>query len=191
MSRLSLATLARVLGLAAALTALAAPAAKADQFPVDSGAIWAWIFNQTNAYRASRGLPRLSFAPSIKDVAQPYAVYQASTGTSGHQADGRTPGQRLDAAGIKYCGYAENVFEIWSAPPHRLGGLPRRQQWSSGRAHQGHNANLLSASMTSMGVGSAGWTYENGRNFYKIVQLFVDDCGGAGPRTKTLGKRRN
>ncbi len=190
MCPLHLRTFLPLLGLAGALTVTQITVTKADRFPVDSGSIWAWIYNQTNDYRASNGLPRLIFAPSVKDVAQPYADYQASTGTSGHEADGRTPGQRLDAAGIRYCGFAENVYEIWSTP-----GIPTWQT-AAARAMEfwkhspGHNANLLSPTMTSMGVGSAGWTYANGRNYYKVVQVFIDDCGGTAPRAKTLGKRK-
>ena len=179
-----------LLATAGALFATGVMTARADRFPVDSGSIWAWVYNQTNDYRASNGLPRLTFAPSVKDVAQFYADYQASTGTSGHQADGRSPGQRLDAAGLRYCGYAENVFEIWAAPgvpTWRTAATAAMEFW---KHSPGHNANLLSATMTSMGVGSAGWTYANGRNTYKVVQLFIDDCGSTGPRVKTLGKQR-
>ena len=39
----------------------------------------------------------------------------------------------------------------------------------------GHRNNLLGARVTHMGLGVAGWTHD-GKNYYKIVQIFIDDC---------------
>jgi uncharacterized protein YkwD len=186
-------TLVRLLGFAGALTALAAPTAKADPLPLDSGKLFVIIHGQTNDYRKIKGLSRLDFAPSVAKVAQAYAEYLAANNLTGHNADGRNAEQRLQAAGFKagvsYCGWAENFYEISTTaavPTWHQAGTAAVAWW---KQSPGHDAHLRSPDMTSMGVGSAAAS-DGGRNYVKIVQLFIDDCGDTGPRTKTLGKRK-
>ena len=39
----------------------------------------------------------------------------------------------------------------------------------------GHWENLLRAPATHVGIGAAGWTHV-GKNYFKVVQVFIDDC---------------
>jgi uncharacterized protein YkwD len=149
--------------------------AAADPLAVDSNSIFGAVFNQTNAYRQANGVHKLILSGRVKPVAQEYAEYLAANNASGHEADGRTPAQRVAAHGIEYCGVAENVYEIWSSPAVPTWDLAVSSAMDFWLRSPGHEANLRDANMKLLGVGSAGWSHE-GKNYVKIVQVFVDDC---------------
>lgn len=79
-----------------------AGAASAQQFEVPASAKAA-IVEQTNAYRAEKGLPPLSENAEASREAQAYANYLAETARQGHSADGRSPFDRLRASAAKFC----------------------------------------------------------------------------------------
>jgi uncharacterized protein YkwD len=150
--------------------------ALANAFSVDQASIGQSILSETNSFRRSNGVSNLAASSKVRAVAQSYAEFLARNNASGHEADGRTPGQRLAAAGMTNCTLAENVYEYWSQPniaPWQTVASAAMNFW---KGSPGHNANLRKADMTLLGVGSAGWTHE-GRNYYKIVQLFTNNCG--------------
>ena len=100
------------LGLAACQ--LAGPAS-AQQFEVPASAKAA-IVEQTNAYRAEKGLPPLSENAEASREAQAYANYLAETARQGHSADGRSPFDRLRASAAKFCKFrGENWHEFVDA----------------------------------------------------------------------------
>jgi hypothetical protein len=148
---------------------------RADQCAVDSGKICIWMWNQTNAYRQANGVPRLIIGPTIVPIAQEYAEFLARNNMSGHLADGRDPGQRVAAHGIKNCGVWENVYEYWTAPDIASWQTVAAEAMEVWKQSPGHWENLLRAQATQVGVGAAGWTHD-GKNYYKIVQVFIDDC---------------
>jgi Cysteine-rich secretory protein family len=157
---------------------LALPAidrARADQFAVDSDKICLWIWKQTNAFREANGVPRLILDPTIVRVAKDYADFLARKNVSGHKADGCDPHQRVAAGGIENCGVSENVCDYWSAPdiaPWETVAARAMELWKQSK---GHRENLLRARATRVGIGAAGWKHD-GKNYYKIVQVFIDDC---------------
>ena len=132
-----------------AIGAAAIDHARADQFAVDSGKIGVWMWNQTNAYRQANGVPRLIIGPTIVPIAQEYAEFLARNNMSGHTADGRDPGQRVAARGIKNFGVWENVSEYLVGARYHFMGNGRREghgaleavPWSPGEPSQspGHS----------------------------------------------------
>jgi uncharacterized protein YkwD len=165
---------------------LAATPASAQAFDAQTKKMCTSIASLTDAYRQSKNVARLRFSGVLCRVAQKYAEYQAENDKSGHEADGRTPVQRVAAVYRKHCGVWENVYETWST---------NRASWeeardgamSSWKNSPGHNANLLQAGATHVGAGAAGWT-RDGKHYYKIVQVFNSDCQPVN-RPSRLGKR--
>ena len=149
--------------------------ARADQFAVDSDKICEWIWNQANAHREANGVPRLILNPTIVKIAKEYAELLARKNVSGHTADGRDPDQRVAAAGIENCGVSENVCDYWSAPDIASWESVAAKAMELWQQSPAHRENLLRARATQVGIGAAGWT-RNGKNYYKIVQVFIEDC---------------
>jgi uncharacterized protein YkwD len=134
--------------------------ATAGELAVDSAGVFVTVFNQTNAYREANGVHKLILSGRVKPVAQEYAEYLAANNATGHEADGRTPAERVAARGIKYCGVAENVFEIWSSPDVPNWQLAVSWAMDFWMHSPGHDANLRNANMKLLGVGSAGWSHD-------------------------------
>ncbi len=149
--------------------------ARAEQFTVDSPKISAWMWSQTNAYRKANGVPGLIIEPKIVLVAQEYAEFLARKNMSGHKADGHDPSHRVAAHEVKNCGVWENFYEDWSAPDIASWETVAAEAMEDWKRSPGHRKNLLREQATHMGLGVAGWTHD-GKNHYKIVQIFIDDC---------------
>ncbi len=104
-----------LLALAASGPLAATARVQAQEFAVPQSARAA-IVDQTNAYRATKGLPPLSENEEASREAQGYADYLAETAKQGHSADGRSPFQRLRASGAKFCKFrGENWHEFVDA----------------------------------------------------------------------------
>ena len=145
------------------------------------------IWNETNAFRQGSNVPKLQRDFSLGKAAQGYANYLAQTNTMGHNADGRDPGARIAAAGFKACYWSENVYEQWASPgpvAWRDVAAAAMRSWKTSPVHA---ANMKAAEARQIGVGVAAWKHGD-RNYYKVVQVFADDCQ---PRdgTKSLGKK--
>jgi uncharacterized protein YkwD len=154
---------------------LAAAPASAQPFDAQSNKMCTSIPHLTEGYRQSKNAGRINFSASLCRVAQKYAEYQARTNTSGHEADGKTPVQRVADARNKHCGVWENVYEKWSEPNPVSWEVARNEAMDFWKKSPGHNANLLRAEATHVGAGAAGWKHGN-RYSYKIVQVFYNDC---------------
>jgi hypothetical protein len=103
-------------GLAAIGQLLGVMHADAQEFAVTDSAKAA-IIAETNAYRATKGLPPLSESVEASREAQAYAEYLAETTKQGHSADGRSPFYRLRVSGAKFCKFrGENWHESWTRP---------------------------------------------------------------------------
>src|SRR4051812_18187265 len=67
------------------------------------------VVDQTNAFRAENKLPEVKENDVLTKAADDFAHFMAGTGKYGHDADGRTPAQRVEAAGYKYAIVLENI----------------------------------------------------------------------------------
>ena len=165
--------------LLAASILFAANAACAQQIPIDGSRVVRAIVGETDAYRSSHGAPPLVQSAPLMQAAQQYAEFQARTNTTGHTADGRSVEQRILATGAyKPCYYAENVFEYWSQPTVAVPPVVVDAAMQFWKNSAGHEANLRNVRAKHIGVGVAAWTH-SGRNYYKVVQVFGDDCGAS------------
>jgi uncharacterized protein YkwD len=167
--------------LALANVLLSAAPGQAQQIQIDASQIVAAIMTETNRYRAAHGASQLQSHPALARAAQQYAEFQARTNTSGHSADGRTVQQRILATNAyKPCAWAENVFEYWSQPNVAAPVIAANAAMEFWKKSPGHEANLRNPRMKQIGIGAAAWKHA-GRNYYKVVQVFGDDCATAPP----------
>ena len=159
--------------LAVFATALASvTSALGQEFVVPASAAAA-IVADTNGYRQSKGLPPLRQSVSASQVAQNYARYLARNNKTGHHADGRSPPQRLRAAGVKFCKFrGENWHESWTRPSRASVESAMASAMRFWKRSPGHERALRSAS-TEIGVGVAGWRHGN-QWYYVEVQMFID-----------------
>jgi uncharacterized protein YkwD len=155
----------------AAAAQLAGPAS-AQQFEVPASAKAA-IVEQTNAYRAEKGLPPLSENAEASREAQAYANYLAETARQGHSADGRSPFDRLRASAAKFCKFrGENWHESWTRPTPASSAAAVAAAMRFWKHSPGHERALRSPS-TEIGVGMAGWRHGN-QWYYQEIQVFID-----------------
>ena len=126
------------------------------------------IRERTNAFRKQHGLPPVAPAEPLTTAAQEFATWMAEHQKYGHQADGRTPGDRVEAAGYTPCLVAENIayqFNSVGFETEKLG----ESFFVGWRESPPHRANMLQADATQTGVGIAQ-NPESGKYF--AVQLF-------------------
>jgi uncharacterized protein YkwD len=165
-----------------AVTCCGVAPAQAQQITLDGIHLNILVYNLTNEYRVSKGLfeLRAGIKRPVDVAAQTYAEYQAAHDTTGHEDDGRTPQQRIEAAGGKVCHYSENVFHYYS--PSVADTWTVGQQainwWKNSPPHE---ANMRTTADYWLWVGAAAWNY-GGRYSYYIVQDYLDDCNKDAPR---------
>jgi uncharacterized protein YkwD len=120
------------------------------------------VVDLTNQHRADAGLPALTVDQRLVNAAQAHSDDMAVHDTMSHTgSDGSNPGQRITAAGYSWRAWAENVAAGYPDAPSVDQGW-----WNS----PGHRANMLSTSITQIGVGLAYsasgvpyWTQDYGR----------------------------
>ncbi len=161
--------------------------AMAQEVPIDLATLKATVLSETNAYRGSKKLPELQLNGSLDAAAAAYAAYLAQREGMGHTADGRTPAKRASAQGYKWCFVAENVWGGWRRPDTMLSDEVARKAMEGWKKSPGHNANLLEKRVHDVGIGAAAWKLEGGRDVFRIVQLFGDECPGKPRPAPTLG----
>jgi len=129
-----------------ATTAPAAPA------PVQTGACrdgeeWAML-SLINDYRAANGLGPVQMTQTLSNAAEYHSADMASKDYFSHTlADGTSWSQNMTNFGYDYSTYrAENIAAGYAAAAATF------EQW---RTSPGHNANMLSASLTAIGIGRA------------------------------------
>jgi uncharacterized protein YkwD len=171
----------------ALLAACAALPAKAQEVPIDILALKASVLSQTNAYRGSKKVPELRTNASLDAAAAAYAMFLAEREGSGHTADGRTPAKRVYAQGYKWCFVAENVWGGWRKPDTMMVDEVARKAMDGWKKSPGHNANLLEKRVNEIGIGAAAWRQAGGREVFRVVQVFGDECPGKPRPAPSLG----
>src|SRR4051812_29861706 len=118
----------------------------------DVAKVAAQIVEQTNAFRRDNKLPGVKPNDTLTHTAKEFAEYMARTGKYGHEADGRTPAQRVEAAGYQYAVVAENIQMQYSSRDFTTDDLAHRavEGWKNS---PGHRKNMLSTHATETGVG--------------------------------------
>jgi uncharacterized protein YkwD len=127
----------------------------------------ALIVDKTNAFRRDHQLQALPSDANLTQAAQQFADFMARTNKYGHHADGRTPAERVKAAGYDYCAIRENIAYHRDSRPITAEDLARffTQGWIGS---PGHRENILAKYATETGTGVAT---TDGLTFY-AVQLF-------------------
>ena len=167
----------RAAAFAVLLAALTAGSAVAETGPAGfrrtpglptEGDLEAQITDGANAFRRQNGLHDLAPNGVLAGEARSFAGYLARTGRFSHEADGRSPVARAEAAGYAYCEVAENLARI-EEDGARVDNLS--EMFMTGWEHSpGHRRNLLDDQVTETGVGVAR---PPGRpDAYVAVQVF-------------------
>lgn len=105
------------------------------------------LLELTNKERAKNKLPPLTASPLLTRVARAHAANMARQEKMEHKLDGKTPGQRAEAAGYRLGWIGENIAagEDWP-----LAGL--MEGWMNSKRHR---ENILSMRFTEIGLGLA------------------------------------
>jgi len=124
----------------------APPPTTAAQAP--SGGTFAdQVVSLTNAQRASAGCPALTVSGTLTSVALAHSQDMAAHSYFEHNSqDGRTPFDRMTAAGYAFRSAAENIAAGQRTPAEVV------DAWMNSA---GHRANILNCGLTQIGVGYA------------------------------------
>lgn len=120
------------------------------------------VLELVNAERAKYGLLPLSWDSKLAEVARAHSQDMAKRGFFSHNnPDGKTPFDRIKAAGINYRSAGENIAAGQKTPEEVV------KAWMNS---SGHRANILNANYTKLGVG-----YLSGSGTYKTywTQNFI------------------
>ena len=112
------------------------------------------VVAEANHARDRAGAPSLVPDAKLIRAAQSFADFLARTDRFDHDADGRTPMQRLAAAGYRGCRFAENIAYEFSSRGFESEALAKAlvRDWMESK---GHRRNLLDARLRDTGVGIA------------------------------------
>ena len=103
------------------------------------------VLELVNAERAKHGLSSLSWDNRLADVARAHSRDMAARNFFAHNnPDGKTPFDRIKAAGINYGSAGENIATGQKTPEEVV------DAWMNS---EGHRANILNASYKKLGVG--------------------------------------
>ena len=121
-----------------------------------------------NEFRRAHGRGALATDARLDAAARDFAQYLARRGKLAHEADGRNPGQRIDAQGYRWCMYAENLAYQYHSAGFETAKLAALllEGW---QASPGHRANLLKKDAVHTGVAVAPTP---GTSHFYAVQLF-------------------
>ncbi len=144
-----------------------AVAAKADHTPIDFDAAAMGVVERTNRFRKEHQLPAVEVNEALQQTAQSFADFMAKNDKYGHHADGRTPSERVTAAGYEWCAVRENIAYRTDTRQLDEGFLAEHftQGWIDSPEHR---ENMLADYVTETGVAIAS---ADGVTFY-AVQLF-------------------
>ena len=130
-----------------------------------------------NKYRKDKGAAAVKTNSALTKAASSYAQYQAKHNKDGHTADGKTPVQRMQAAGFKGCHFAENVFAYSASRSlgsnyHKALAQMAHKAWLKS---SGHAANMRDKKSKLVGFGF-GYAKHGNMHVYKAVQNFGALC---------------
>ncbi len=115
--------------------------------PAPSGGVTAQVVTLTNAERAKAGCGPLAVDATLTSVAQAHSQDMATHNYFDHNSqNGRTPFDRMTAAGYRYSTAAENIAAGQRTPQDVMTG------WMNS---PGHRANILNCALKEIGVGYA------------------------------------
>lgn len=128
------------------------------------------IFTMVNTERAKAGLPALTHATNLRNVARSHSIDMNAKSYFAHNSpDGKTPADRLTAAGIGFSSWAENIRWV-SAPRTDVANDIMYETTTGWMNSPGHRANILNGNLTQIGVG----VYLNpARDRYYATQVFI------------------
>jgi len=134
----------------------------------DLAVVAARVVSLTNTLRARNELGKVDIEPQLSRAAQEYAEFMADNDRIAHDADGRTPAERVKAAGYDYCMVAENVEYVVNSLGFSTEQLAARlvQNWEKSPEHR---RNLLLEPITEIGVGVAQSV--RSRRYYAVQLL--------------------
>ena len=115
--------------------------------PGPSGGVTTQVVTLTNAERAKAGCGPLAVNATLTAVAQAHSQDMATNNYFDHNSqDGRTPFDRMTAAGYRYSTAAENIAAGQRTPQDVM------TAWMNS---PGHRANILNCALKEIGVGYA------------------------------------
>ncbi len=134
----------------------AVPAASSTPAPAPAPAptVADRLLVRTNAARQGMQLPPLKADPKLTAAARQLAEFMARTGAFSHQADGRTPDQRVSAQGYRWTYVSENIAfqsSLNRSSADQAAQAFLTQWWNS----PGHRVNMLSRQVTHTGIATA------------------------------------
>jgi uncharacterized protein YkwD len=112
----------------------------------------------SNREREKVGLPPLKGDAKLMKVASDHSANMARRNSLNHSLDGRSPFDRMSAAGYSFAAAGENIAFGASTPEEVV------RMWMSS---PGHRANILSRQYSEIGIGVAGG--ERGRSYHTQV----------------------
>jgi hypothetical protein len=112
------------------------------------------IVEMTNQIRREQKLSTLKLNAMLVKAARAYAETLARSGKFSHTADGRSPAERAENAGYKFCAIAENLAMDRDNKGFATGDLAIQAiaGWMNSPSHR---ANIMMASATEIGAGVA------------------------------------
>ncbi len=123
------------------------PAGTEHRRPAPSGGVTTQVVTLTNAERAKAGCGPLAVNATLTAVAQAHSQDMATNNYFDHNSqDGRTPFDRMTAAGYRYSTAAENIAAGQRTPQDVM------TAWMNS---PGHRANILNCALKQIGVGYA------------------------------------
>jgi uncharacterized protein YkwD len=123
------------------------PPAPSTAAPAPSGGVTTQVVTLTNAERAKAGCGPLTVNATLTAVAQAHSQDMATNNYFDHNSqDGRTPFDRMTAAGYRYSTAAENIAAGQRTPQDVM------TAWMNS---PGHRANILNCALKQIGVGYA------------------------------------
>ena len=115
--------------------------------PAPSGGVTTQVVTLTNAERAKAGCGPLEVNATLTAVAQAHSQDMATNNYFDHNSqDGRTPFDRMTAAGYRYSTAAENIAAGQRTPQDVM------TAWMNS---PGHRANIMNCDAKAIGVGMA------------------------------------
>lgn len=126
------------------------------------------IVERTNEFRKQEKRGPLTVNANLKDAAEYFAKFMASTDKYGHHADGNTPAERAKAKGYNYCIVLENIAYAYNSAGFTTEALT--DQFANGwKESPGHRKNMLDPDVTETGVAVARGEKSG---YYYAVQMF-------------------
>lgn len=145
------------------------------RYKADLAKVAEQIVSQTNDFRKEQQLGPLTRQAELDRAARDFANYMATSGRYGHEADGRTPADRIAAQGYQACLMAENIAMEFKSNGFATGPLVKVlvTGWKNSPPHR---ENMLRPGVLETGVAVAQ-SSETGAYF--AVQLIARPAAAA------------